>query len=165
MVDPLLIKRFCEKYKVDPASGCWFWTASVAGKGYGQIKLPLTRRQVYAHRLSYEIHVGQVPSDAMVLHRCDTPRCVNPEHLFLGTGADNLADMASKGRHLYGERNIKHRLTEKQVHSIFDLSDAGWSQHRIAKKVKVGQPQVGRILRGLRWRHVYEKRRGRNAPA
>jgi hypothetical protein len=161
MVDQILVKRFREKVEVAGANECWNWTASTAGKGYGQIKVPGTRRQVYAHRLSYELHIGPVPAGLMVLHICDNPRCVNPKHLFLGTGADNLADMASKGRHLYGERNTEHRLTETQARSIFALSAAGWSQHRIAKKLGIGQPHVGRILRGERWRHIYPKRRGK----
>ena len=160
MADDRLTLRFWSKVQKAGKDECWLWTASVAGKGYGQIKLPQTRRQMYAHRLSYELHNGPVPEGMMVLHKCDTPRCVNPSHLFLGMGADNLADMASKKRHLYGERNTEHRLKEATVHSGFDLSERGWSQHRIAKKVGVGQPQIGRILRGERWRHVWLKRRG-----
>lgn len=160
MFDELLVQRFHEKFEVDPISGCWLWTASTAGKGYGQIKVPGTRRQVYAHRLSYEIYVGPIPDGMMVLHRCDNPPCVNPEHLFLGTGAVNLMDMAQKGRHLYGERNTEHKLTEIGVHRIFDLAEAGWSQRRIANEMEVGQAHVGRILRGLRWRHVFLQRSG-----
>jgi hypothetical protein len=159
MIDDVLIRRFREKVTKGRANECWFWTASTAGKGYGQIKVPGTRRQVYAHRLAYELDVGPVPDGMMVLHTCDNPRCVNPKHLFLGTGADNLTDMARKGRHLYGERNTEHRLTESEVHRIFDLAASGWSQRRIAEKFGVGQPQVGRILRGERWRHVYLQRR------
>lgn len=159
MISDDLKQRFWEKVDLS-GNGCWNWKASVAGKGYGQIKVPGTRRQVYAHRLSYEIHFGSIPQGFMVLHRCDNPRCVRPNHLFLGTGADNLGDMAAKGRHLFGERNSEHRLTEVQVHEIFDLSEAGRSQHWIAKQMGVGQPQVGRILRGERWRHVWLQRRG-----
>lgn len=160
-----LKQRFWAKVDSSSEDGCWNWTASVAGKGYGQIKLPGTRRQAYAHRLSYEFHNGPIPQGLMVLHRCDNPRCVRPDHLFLGTGADNLGDMAAKGRHLYGERNSKHRLTERQVHTIFDLSGAGLSQAKIAKEVGIGQPQVGRILRGERWHHVWLKRRSSSEAA
>jgi len=159
MISDDLKKRFWEKVLKASANECWNWTASVAGKGYGQIKVPKQRRQLYAHRLSYEMHKGEIPDGMLVCHRCDNPRCVNPKHLFLGTGADNLGDMAAKDRHLYGERNTEHRLSEKDVHCIFDLSEAGLSQHRIAKRIGVGQPQVGRILRGERWRHVWMQRR------
>jgi hypothetical protein len=161
MIDETLIKRFREKVEKGRANDCWNWTASTAGKGYGQLKLPGTRRQVYAHRLSYEIHIGPVPDGILVLHTCDNPRCVNPKHLFLGTSGDNLTDMAQKGRHLYGERNKQHRLTEAKVNAIFDLSERGWVQHRIAAKFSVGQMTVCRILRGERWKHVYLKRRGK----
>lgn len=159
MTNDELKKRFWEKVAKSGTNECWIWTASVAGKGYGQIKSPKERRQVYAHRLSYEMHKGKIPKGMLVCHRCDNPRCVNPKHLFLGSPADNLGDMAAKDRHLYGERNAEHRLTEQAVHSVFDLSENGWSQYRIAKHVGVGQPQVGRILRGERWRHVWLQRR------
>lgn len=165
MIDNEIIKRFWEKVDISDPTGCWNWTASVAGKGYGQIKVPKTRRQVYAHRLSYEFHFGPIPAGLLVCHKCDNPRCVRPDHLFLGTSEDNLVDMAKKDRHLYGERNSEHRLLEKEVHRIFDLDEAGWSQHKIAGEMGVGQPQVGRILRGLRWRHIWQLRRGPRDPA
>lgn len=165
MIDTELIRRFWEKVDKSSPDGCWNWTASVAGKGYGQIKLPRTRRQAYAHRLSFELHFGEIPSGMLVCHKCDNPKCVRPDHLFLGTTEDNLSDMASKDRHLYGERNSEHRLVEKDVHRIFDLAASGWSQQRIAKNVGVGQPQVGRILRGLRWKHIWQQRRRSRKPA
>jgi hypothetical protein len=165
MINEALIKRFFEKFGVGQSNECWNWKASTAGRGYGQIKLPKTRKQIYAHRLSYEIHNGELPDGMMVLHSCDNPRCVNPAHLSLGTGKENLEDMAMKGRHLYGERNTEHKLTEEQVNAIFDLSESGMSQHEISRRFDVGQPQVGRILRGERWLHVYKMRRGNSAPS
>lgn len=163
MITDALIKSFWAK--VDKTGDCWLWTASTAGKGYGQIKVPGTRRQVYAHRLSYELHCGPVLKGLAVLHRCDTPRCVNPKHLFLGTKGDNATDMQRKGRHLYGERNAKHRLTEADVHAIFDLLDTGMTQRDIAERFGVGQMTISRIHRGDRWRHVWLKRRGSSDPA
>lgn len=157
--------RFWEKVVRAGADECWTWTASVAGRGYGQIKLPGERRQTYAHRLSYEMHVGPIPSGRSVLHRCDNPRCVNPKHLFLGDAGANARDMKGKGRHLYGERNAQHRLTEPEVHSVFDLTSEGLSQREVAERLGVGQMTVSRILRGERWRHVWLKRRGARDPA
>lgn len=161
MISDELKKRFWDKVLVSGADECWNWTASVAGRGYGQIKVPGARRQYYAHRLSYEMHHGEIGNGLLVCHTCDNPRCVNPKHLFLGSHADNLGDMASKGRHLYGEKNTKHVLSEMDVHRVFDLHEAYWSQGRIASKVGVSQPQIGRILRGERWKHVWAVRRGR----
>lgn len=151
--------RFDAKWRKDETTGCWNWTASTAGKGYGQVRIPKTRRNVYAHRLSWGLHRGEVPDGMMVLHKCDNPLCVNPAHLFLGDGGVNLQDMAAKGRHLYGERNTESRLTAKQVHAIHDAAASGSTQRAIAEKFGVGQMQVCRILRGERWRHIFEERR------
>lgn len=82
-------------------NGCWIWTASVHRKngGYGQIQLGRRGEGVAkAHRVSYELHCGPIPDELMVLHRCDNRRCVNPEHLFLGTAQDNTDDMIQKKR-------------------------------------------------------------------
>lgn len=160
MISDELYNRFLAKVEIDPVSECWNWTASTQG-GYGQIKLPGTRRQIRAHRLSYLRNVGPIPEGKMVLHRCDNRRCCNPEHLFLGDAGGNARDMKSKDRHLYGERNAQHKLVEADVHRIFDLSAKGYSQHQIAEMIGVGQMTVCRILNGLRWRHVYIKRQGK----
>lgn len=164
-MDRKLVDAFNRKYEVDRKAGCWIWTASTAGKGYGQIKIPGTRRQIYAHRLSYLIHRGDIPDGMMVCHRCNTPRCVNPKHLFLETGKGNLQDMKAKDRHLRGTRNKQAKLTEPDVERIHDLHESGWSTHRIAEQFPVGQMTIWRIVNGLRWERVYKKRRGISGPA
>ena len=93
-----IAERFASKYRVDAKSGCWVWSASIDGRGYGQISNTTTKKPMRAHRVSYELHVGVIPHGTMVLHRCDRPACVNPEHLFLGTQIDNMQDCANKGR-------------------------------------------------------------------
>jgi predicted XRE-type DNA-binding protein len=154
-----LTSRFWSKVKKAGADECWLWTASTAGKGYGQIKIPKTRRQVYAHRFSYELHKGAIPKGAQLRHSCDNPRCVNPRHLITGTSGDNHADMVSRDRHLYGERNGNHRITEDTVELILDaLTKGGMSQDRIAKAFGVSQMTVSRIARGERWHYLWLKR-------
>lgn len=149
-----LIARFNEKWAKDEKTGCWLWTASVAGKGYGQIKIPRQRRQVYAHRLSWLIHKGHLPDRMHVCHTCDNPRCVNPDHLFIGTSADNLQDMKEKGRHLYGERNGHVKLTDQDVREIRALLSAGATQQRVAGMYGVSQSAVWKIAHRERWAHI-----------
>lgn len=151
----ILRPRFRAKHRVENDSNCWIWFASVAGRGYGQIKIPGTRKQIYAHRLSYMLHKGIIPKESLILHKCDTPLCVNPDHLSVGSHGDNAQDMKSKDRHLRGERNAKALLTEKDVIAMRSLLDQGvLSQKRIAEIFSISQMEVSRIKRGLRWSHV-----------
>ena len=152
-----LVERFHEKWEVDKKSRCWCWTASAAGKGYGQIKIPGTRRQIYAHRLSYMIHYGEIPEGMYVCHVCDNPLCVKPTHLFLGTCEDNLQDMKRKDRHLCGAKNKRAKLTEEQVRHMHILNIQGVSQGKIASVYPVAQQTVCKILRGESWEHVYRE--------
>ena len=146
--------RFNAKWEKDQ-NECWIWQGCKAGKGYGILKIPRTRKQIYAHRMSYLMHCGDIPDGEYVLHRCDNPACVNPSHLFLGGAKANAQDMATKGRHLYGERNTEAVLTARDVVQIKKLLAMNeFSQKRIGMMFGVAQITISRIHRGLRWKHI-----------
>lgn len=100
----------------EPNSGCWLWMEGCSGDGYGAVTI---RKMVHkAHRVSYMIFKGPIPEGMNLLHRCDTRLCINPDHLFLGTLAENNWDRDKKGRTAKGERSGKSKLTDAQVLEI-----------------------------------------------
>ena len=115
-------QRFWEKVNKDGpmcerlGTRCWVWIGAIASHGYGTITTK--RRHSYAHRVSWELSSGKIPDGLCVLHKCDNPPCIRPDHLFLGTGKDNTADMINKGRAVFnppGERSSNHKLTKADV--------------------------------------------------
>jgi HNH endonuclease len=132
-----------------PESGCWVWSKCLTEHGYG--RGTLYRKNFLAHRLAYEIVHGAIPEGLCVLHKCDVRSCVNPDHLFLGTTADNSADMVSKDRQAKGKQNGAAKLSEAEVLSIRKRVESGESQASIAADFKVHQTLISMIHRKVKW--------------
>lgn len=130
---------------------CWEWTAGRwPGQEYGRIKF--YGRDERAHRIAWELEHGPIPEGMFVCHRCDNPPCCNPAHLFLGTPADNMADMARKGRSLHSHRNPRSRLTADQVDEVRRLYAAGTiTQAVLGKQFGVSQPAISAVVRQQVW--------------
>jgi hypothetical protein len=147
--------RFWEK--VNKGESCWLWTASVNSGGYGTFRFHGKTR--LAPVVAWELTYGPVPAERYICHRCDTPRCVNPAHLWLGTLADNNADMVAKGRSPVigkkGSANINARLSDAEIHDIKSRPHSGWGHSaRLAAEFGVSPATIGHILTGRSWTHV-----------
>jgi hypothetical protein len=133
----------------EPMSGCWIWTWSLASFGYGQMRAGGTNRR--AHVVAYEAFRGPVPPGLIVRHRCDTPCCVNPDHLLVGTKQDNADDMVKRGR--YGPpRRTGAKLSPRQVDDLREAFGSGTPQWALADEYGLDSSQVSRIVNGRSWR-------------
>jgi HNH endonuclease/Helix-turn-helix domain of resolvase len=151
--------KFWAKCDRKGENDCWQWQGSKNGKGYGRFQYEC--KKISAHRFSYEMHYGFLPSDKVILHRCDNPSCVNPRHLSAGTVADNNRDAFAKGRNRVvgaytkpGEQNHKAILTEAQAREIKRLYAAGYSYGQLAKRFNVSRGCVWGIASGNTWKHL-----------
>lgn len=157
-----IFEAFHARYRINPLTGCWIWTGAFDKNGYGQWqteKIPLgngkyRRTRLRAPRISYEIHFGAIPDGKYVLHRCDIPACVNPDHLWLGTPKENSEDMARKGRVQRGEKQWKAKLTEAQVLEIRNSSE---TLETLAKTYEVSAATIHDARMGRTWSHLDQK--------
>lgn len=133
-------------------NGCLIWQGPKTPFGHGRITVASWVKR-YVHRVAWELANGSIPTGMSVCHRCDVPACINPDHLFLGTIADNNADCRRKGRFipLSGTKNGRALLTAAQVQAI--MADPR-RQIDIAMDYGIKQPQVSRIKRGQTWAGV-----------
>ena len=132
------------------ANGCWLWTGNTDKDGYGIMGIRRSS-QYRAHRVAYEIFVDEIPAGMFVCHACDTPSCINPEHLFVGSAKDNMKDMWRKGRKIApkGERHPMAKLTDLQVQQIRELRANGKTLLSIANQFGVTFQHVSLLYRGL----------------
>lgn len=129
------IDTILERVAFEPSCGCWLWLGSRLNSGYGQIRI--NGRALILHRFIYDVCVSPVHDHMVVCHRCDTPECVNPDHLFLGTHEDNMRDMARKGR------AAKGKLTADQVREIRELE---MPEDWYAQKFRVSRQVIYNVL-------------------
>ena len=153
-----IIKRFWSH--VDKSGDCWMWTGS---KGSANTQSPLAygqfgvshngRLKSYrAHRLSWMLHNGDIPDGKIVMHDCDVPLCVKPDHLRLGTHLDNVRDRDRKGRCQQGETHYDSRLTPDQVLAIFD--DKKTSNSELGRRYGVHNTNIMKIRQGRNWKRL-----------
>ncbi len=160
-------------HKIEKRGDCWIWTASTRNKGYGAFSWTDIESgrliQERAHRISYRLFTGQIPNNLFVLHTCDNPACCNPDHLFLGTKADNNRDMVEKGRHVpggthcgkhYPNGNWKHgtehhgsKLNPDLVRQIRE-DHKTMSYSKLMKKYGLSLGCVSKVITRRTWNHV-----------
>lgn len=126
------------------------------GRGHGQLRINQPRSTPYTHRIAWELSRGPIPEKMLVLHSCDNPPCCRPDHLFLGTNADNTHDAIAKGRLACGSRHYLARVTEAQVVEIRELAAAGTTRAELASRFGLGYGGIRSILERKSWKHVAE---------
>jgi HNH endonuclease len=147
---------------IDAATGCWNWQRCRNSAGYGVMKLGGRQGWIdRVHRLSFALHKGPVGPGDCVLHRCDNPPCFNPDHLFLGTKADNTKDMMAKGRSrtrpLVGEQSTNAILTERGVLDILARLKTGERESYLAREFGVTQSAIHLIRKKKNWKHLSQE--------
>lgn len=155
-----LTDRFWQKVDKTPGHGpkgdCWFWSAYCDKDGYGAFSF--SGRNVLAHRFAYCIahflDYKQLSPSFLVMHTCDTPRCVKPEHLTLGTLKENNADCFNKQRNAFGERNGSAKLTSKQVSIIRMIAKKGISKEAIGELLGMSGRAIGKLCAGHSWKQA-----------
>lgn len=150
---------------------CWLWTAYRNAGGYGQFHAG--RSNFYAHRFAYETMVGRIADGIVLRHQCDTPACVNPAHMLLGTHAENVADKVRRGRVPNGEAHCSHlhpervpfgedqgnaKLSEEQAREILKARMQGESHGSLARRFGVGRTAISNLCSGRRWGRMEAER-------
>lgn len=143
------------KFDLSENTECWNWNGALRWDGYGQFSckgLSGKKSGTPASRASWIIHNGPIGADILVLHKCDNRKCVNPDHLFLGTNQDNMDDKISKGRGYSGIKHWKAKLDPVKAYEIRWLRASGWKIKKLAEQYGVTTSAIDGILSGANWR-------------
>ena len=145
---PLYVQNYGEE------GSCWIWNAQTNRDGYGVVFLQGFMK--FSHRVSYELHKGEIPEGLLVRHSCDVRACVNPDHLLLGTHADNVRDRVLRDRtyRALGESHPSAKLTESDVREIRVKHASGETQTALGHEYGVSSRQIGYIVHRKKWKHV-----------
>lgn len=144
-------QRLMRSELVETPEGCWEWQGKTTVYGYGSAYVGSKR--INAHRLAWIMAYGPVPSHMAVCHRCDNRKCVRLDHLFLGTFAENNADMVRKGRAAKGERVGGAVMNRERVRKVWELHHRGLSGRRIAGEIGCSLRTVQHVINLKRWQH------------
>jgi hypothetical protein len=148
--------RLLSRRSVEPSTGCWLYSGALTGNGYGHISY--RGEAEYTHRVAGVLFLGlELTSGEFVLHRCDTPACFNPDHLFIGTQQENMRDAAQKGR-MTGKK-----LDADEVRKIKYLLGGGSTYRELARSFNVSTTAIGQIARGETWKTVSLRQDNENA--
>ena len=157
-------KRFWKK--INKTKDCWIWKEGCFINGYGQFRVGT--KKMKAHRVVFMMINGEIPKNKIICHKCDNPKCVNPQHLFLGTHKDNALDSKNKGRRAFGlrhgtytkphtrckgEKNGSAKLTKENVIAI-RLQHKNTSVDVLSKNFKISKSQIRNIINYRAWRHI-----------
>lgn len=157
-IDPVMEARFWQFVEIDFKPGaCWRWkSTNKTGAGYGRFKMG--NRKISANRISYALFNRVTPKGMFVCHRCDNPECVRPDHLFLGTAADNAYDRGIKKRNAFGEKSGTAILKEKEVLEIDALIDLRIPERAIAAQFGISRRSIQKIKYRENWKHILPPR-------
>ena len=142
-------ERFEEKVNHGEATECWPWKGCLRAYGYGHFRLSHSEKLIGAHVYAYRLAYGEAPTGLHILHKCDNRACCNPAHLYAGTHADNMRDMAERNRSAHGHRNGQAKLRDDEVEMIRRLyAEETYNQEVLAEIFSITQGSVSRLVRG-----------------
>ncbi len=154
-IDEHIKKRLDENYIPEPNSGCWLWLLGIVRGGYGQTQID--GKKYLAHRVQWVRFNGPIPKGMFICHHCDTPLCINPNHLFMGNHQDNMSDAVRKGRFQYFRnafRGEKHPLSKLSKDKVLAIRSDNRKIAEIARDYNVGWSTIGDIKSHRTWEHL-----------